>query len=186
MMPKTTSTMTPKMIGQFRHASEKALKDIEEASYLLQSLSLEPTDIDVEPWLKEHVGQHPICSDSKVKIEWKIVPGFPKTLQMDKELFARAIKEILDNCVDALAGKGGVVTVSLTGAGSQAAIEIHNTGDPMSAEILESAVQPFFTNKQGRRGLGLSWARKIAMEHGGSLSISNEKKGGVSVILQVG
>lgn len=45
-------------------------------------------------------------------------------------------------------------------------------GDP--AQVLE----PFFSRRRGGAGLGLAIARRIAEEHGGTLSVVNRTEGG--------
>ncbi|MBI4376483.1 MAG: hypothetical protein HY549_08540, partial [Elusimicrobia bacterium] len=36
---------------------------------------------------------------------------------------------------------------------------------------------PFFTTKVNRMGAGLSWVRKIAQSHGGSIQVENASRG---------
>jgi len=81
---------------------------------------------------------------------------------------------------------GGTLSVGLRGKGEQAVIEFLNTGAAVHKDHLESLTEPFFSTKQGKRGLGLSWARKIVEEHGGKLEVGNAREGGVSAVIQLG
>ena len=51
------------------------------------------------------------------------------------------------------------------------ALEILDTGQGMTAEVMERAVEPFFTTKPGHMGVGLSIANGIWRRHKGTFSL---------------
>ena len=110
----------------------------------------------------------------------------------DPFLLEIGLTAILQNALDTTT-TGGTVTV--TGNcerhhpdnGWSAQISISDTGSGMAGEVLTRAVEPFFTSRRDRRGLGLSMALRIVEQHGGILRISSVAGRGtrVDVILPV-
>jgi PAS domain S-box-containing protein len=74
-------------------------------------------------------------------------------------------------------------------AGDYCRVVLIDTGEGMSEEVIEQAIEPFFTTRGalGGAGLGLSIAYGIIKEHGGGLKIeSQEGRGtGVEVLVPV-
>ena len=79
----------------------------------------------------------------------------------------------LDNAREAMA-PGTPTTVSFSTAvdgRGWVALEIHDSGRGMTPEVMERAVEPFFTTKPGQMGVGLSIANGIWRRHRGTLSL---------------
>jgi signal transduction histidine kinase len=53
-------------------------------------------------------------------------------------------------------------------------IEITDNGSGIPAELRERIFEPFFTTKPEGHGLGLSFARQILKNHGGTLTYTSE------------
>jgi signal transduction histidine kinase len=72
--------------------------------------------------------------------------------------------------------KGGWLSVSTAVSGSEAVVEVGDTGAGIPSEHLARIYDPFFTTKpEGRgTGLGLSVTYGIVQEHGGSLSCDSD------------
>ncbi len=108
-----------------------------------------------------------------------------------------ALLNIAINSRDAMPG-GGTLTfayapvsqlpaeMSLAAQASAAiAITISDTGQGMSAEVLDRAVEPFFTTKEAGKGtgLGLSTVYGFVKQSGGHLHIQSKPGQGTSVVL---
>lgn len=76
---------------------------------------------------------------------------------------------------------------SLTDSKRQILIKVQDDGEGFSAEDLTHAFDYFYTSDESGSGLGLTIARKITEEHGGSISLYNAQAGGAvaEVILPV-
>jgi signal transduction histidine kinase len=85
------------------------------------------------------------------------------------------VRCLVDNAIDAT-GAGGVVTVETSDGDGGVALRVTDTGMGTS-ESLETALDPFVTEKPGHPGIGLNIARRIAERHGGRLSLRARSPG---------
>ena len=60
-------------------------------------------------------------------------------------------------------------------------IRVADRGSGMSAQVLSSALLPFYSTKQTGSGLGLPLCREIIEAHGGRLNLANRSDGGLIV-----
>jgi PAS domain S-box-containing protein len=74
--------------------------------------------------------------------------------------------------------KGGEVTAHVNKSETHIVVEICDTGPGMEPELLERALEPFFTTKPRGSGLGLAISVGIAEAHGGTLRAENRPTGG--------
>lgn len=87
-------------------------------------------------------------------------------------LIAQVLTNLLDNAAYA-AGRGGWVEVRSKQAPDRVILEFEDSGPGVPTEMRERIFEPFFTTKPpgAGNGLGLSTAREIVLQHGGSLGI---------------
>jgi signal transduction histidine kinase len=101
---------------------------------------------------------------------------------------AMALKRLFQNLIDNGVAYGGGVEISATRAGDRAEIRIADRGPGLPERQLEAMFQPFERGEPSRNrttggiGLGLSIARAIAQEHGGSLILAYRAGGGLEAI----
>jgi two-component system, NtrC family, nitrogen regulation sensor histidine kinase NtrY len=118
-------------------------------------------------------------------------PDSPVKLRADKLLLKRVLANLVENGVHAgqEAGKRGEVVVGWTVAGGarQATITVDDEGKGVTAEARERIFEPYVTTKATGTGLGLAIAKKIALEHGGTLEVSPTPapSGGARFVLTV-
>jgi signal transduction histidine kinase len=98
--------------------------------------------------------------------------------RFDEARLARALHNLARNAVEAMAGRGGRLTISAKMAGSDLVIRVSDTGPGIPKEVEGRLFQSFVTaGKKGGTGLGLAIVKKIAEEHGGSISVSSTDRG---------
>src|SRR5688500_8846133 len=101
------------------------------------------------------------------------------TVRADKLLLKRVLTNLVENGIHAgrEAGKPGDVVVGWTPApdGQAVAIAVEDEGKGVAAEDRERIFEPYVTTKATGTGLGLAIAKKIVLEHGGSLEIAKER-----------
>jgi signal transduction histidine kinase len=107
----------------------------------------------------------------------------------DPVLLRRAIDNLLDNAAK-YSDKDQPVTFAIeNGSPERVAFAVIDKGIGMSPEDLEHAFTPFWradgsrTRKTGGVGLGLALARRIALAHGGDVTLSSTKNQGTTATL---
>ncbi|MEW6117644.1 MAG: ATP-binding protein [Nitrospirota bacterium] len=105
-------------------------------------------------------------------------PSSEVIIRGDATLLRQAIKNLLYNALEA----GDHVVVAIEKEPSPAdniiAIAVQDNGKGIPEEELTKVFLPFYTTKRGGTGIGLALVQKIAMAHGGSVSVeSREGKG---------
>ncbi len=108
----------------------------------------------------------------EVDVDTKVVARF------DEGRVARAIHNLARNAVEAMAERGGKLTIAAKMEGSDLVIRVRDTGPGIPKEIEGRLFQSFVTaGKKGGTGLGLAIVKKIAEEHGGSVGVESVEGG---------
>jgi two-component system nitrogen regulation sensor histidine kinase NtrY len=118
-------------------------------------------------------------------------PDEPVQLRADKLLLKRVLANLAENGVHAgqEAGRGGAVEIGwrVEPGARVATITVDDEGKGVTAEARERIFEPYVTTKATGTGLGLAIAKKIALEHGGTLEVSpaSAPTGGARFVLTV-
>ena len=118
--------------------------------------------------------------DARVDVE-------PETMKLnaDPELLAQAILNLLRNAIRATAEvKAPMIYLSIRRQpGGRFRIEIRDNGPGIPEDRREDIFLPFYTTHRGGSGVGLSFARQVALAHGGSITADDSPEGGASLIM---
>jgi two-component system, NtrC family, nitrogen regulation sensor histidine kinase NtrY len=103
------------------------------------------------------------------------------TVRADPDLLEQALINLLRNAAEAVGGQSGArIEVACGVDGSLCFIEVADNGPGLTDAAREQLFVPFFTTKAGGSGVGLSLARRIALCHGGQVTMrSNVPHGSV-------
>jgi signal transduction histidine kinase len=113
-------------------------------------------------------------------VQFNIEKNLP-TIYIDPLLLRQALWHILENSLDAIAEREGIIYINVQICWDTIAIQLSDSGGGFMCLSPSQAVQPFTTTKSGRMGLGLALCRQIILDHGGDLRII-EKPDGHSLI----
>jgi signal transduction histidine kinase/putative methionine-R-sulfoxide reductase with GAF domain len=98
--------------------------------------------------------------------------------RFDEARVARAIHNLARNAIEAMAERGGRLTISAGMQGQHLEIRVSDTGPGVPEEIEGRLFQSFVTaRKQGGTGLGLAIVKKIVDEHGGTVEVESSGRG---------
>ena len=118
--------------------------------------------------------------DARVDVE-------PETMKLnaDPELLAQAILNLLRNAIRATAEvEAPMICLSIRRQpGGRFRIEIRDNGPGIPEDRREDIFLPFYTTHRGGSGVGLSFARQVALAHGGSITADDSPEGGASLIM---
>lgn len=97
-----------------------------------------------------------------------------------------ALNCLIDNAIESFHdGSGTIGIVSEVDDRGWVQIVVSDDGEGMDAAIVRRAIEPFFTTKPGRFGLGLTLANGVWRRHGGTMSITTAPGEGTSVRLRL-
>ena len=106
-------------------------------------------------------------------------PRLPVVVRADKLLLKRVLANLVENGIHAgeeagHSGSAGQVEVAWAAdaTGENVTLTIDDRGNGVTVENRDKIFEPYVTTKATGTGLGLAIARKIAIEHGGELSVS--------------
>ena len=121
---------------------------------------------------------HQVAIDVAAHAERVAVSGDPVLLEW-------ALEVLVKNSVDALAGRGGRIAVSVRRRPAGGAIlTVSDDGPGIPREIRTRIFEPGFSTKQSGWGIGLALARRIVEEnHGGSLRLAPTDRGATFEII---
>jgi len=92
----------------------------------------------------------------------------------------QVVRNLLLNAAQAMP-EGGAVSVSVEEAEGEVVLEVRDGGRGFSGEALDHWSEPFFSEREGGMGLGLTLAAEVMAGHGGRVEISNRSEGGALV-----
>ncbi|MFW5904843.1 MAG: sensor histidine kinase [bacterium] len=94
-------------------------------------------------------------------------------VQANEVLLSWALENVVKNALDALAGRGGSITIRAFHRDPEwVTLEVRDTGPGVAAEIRERLFEPGVTTKSGGWGVGLSLARRIVERiHNGTIEL---------------
>ena len=158
--------------------------------------TLQPRAIDLNAYIAEAVTLLRRTLGESIAVRLALAPGL-WPVQADASQVGDALLNLALNARDAMPA-GGTLTIATAShridatappgelpAGDYVALSVTDTGSGMAAEVLERAVEPFFTTKQpgSGSGLGLSMIYGFARQSGGALALESAPEEGTTVRL---
>jgi two-component system nitrogen regulation sensor histidine kinase NtrY len=120
--------------------------------------------------------------DRKIDARLEIEPQ-SFSLNADAELLAQALLNLLRNAIRATGDtKNPVVALSFAREpNGRIRIEVRDNGPGIPEDRREDIFLPFYTTHKGGSGVGLSFARQVALAHGGSICALEAAEGGANI-----
>jgi len=133
---------------------------------------VEPSPVDLGTLVEDFVRAHPEWG-GRIRVDRA---PLPVRALCDKMLLRRVLTNLVENAVQAAEGAGRVPAVRLgiaTEPGTDtAAIYVDDNGPGVAAGARHRIFDPYFTTKDNGTGLGLAIVRKIVIDHGGDVSVT--------------
>jgi signal transduction histidine kinase len=112
-------------------------------------------------------------------------PEAPIWLEADQDQLQQLLLNLVLNALDAMP-QGGVVEVEIRPTrDGLIEVQVRDTGPGIAAHILPKVFETFVSSKETGVGLGLPVSKRIAEDHGGSLSAYNLPEGGACFVLHL-
>jgi len=101
----------------------------------------------------------------------------------DKQKIKMAFTNIIINAIDAMPAENGLLHLAIKSKSSKCVIEIKDNGVGISNENLKHIFKPYFTNKPGGMGLGLSTTLDILQSNHIGVDVQSDEGRGTCFIL---
>ena len=112
---------------------------------------------------------------------------FPE-VRADERMLRQAVLNLLRNAAEAVTSESAERRVNVRGTRERdadgvewARVEVADAGPGINESDLQRVFIPFFTTKSKGHGVGLALAHRVVTDHGGTLSASNDARGGGAV-----
>ncbi len=176
--------------GVFERCTENILRQVDELQSISSEFSTysripraELREGDLGPAVARIVGAYRSPAPAGVRIDYQ-APADAASVRFDEKLLGRAVRNLLENAVRAVAG-GGDVEVVVERRDSRVEIRVSDTGPGVDPAQIGRIFEPYFSTDDSGTGLGLPIARRIVEEHGGSVYARNRPTGGLEVTVSL-
>jgi signal transduction histidine kinase len=115
----------------------------------------------------------PLPANVKLTVEHATDPR----VRISPEEAALAMFCLVQNAVDALDERGGAIRIGIGADDGHIALEVDDDGPGFAAGAQERVLEPFFTTRAGRMGVGLNIARRIMQRWSGKIAIAPLERG---------
>ena len=126
-----------------------------------------------------------IANQKNIHLAWQ--PGPQITAELDADLVARAVSNLLDNAIRH-APEQGQVQIKISENQNQIEILVTDDGPGIPAANKDKIFDPlvsFSQDSANRRGLGLAFCRLVAQTHHGSIRLDNNLNKGAGIIISL-
>jgi nitrogen fixation/metabolism regulation signal transduction histidine kinase len=140
-----------------------------------------------QPW-GEEILRLALASGGETKVDLRLeVEPATMNLNADPELLAQAVLNLLRNAVRAVGAAEAPLVVLRIARDHHGRfhLEVRDNGPGIAEDRREDIFLPFYTTHKGGSGVGLSFARQVALAHGGSISALDAPEGGASIRMVV-
>lgn len=116
------------------------------------------------------------------RIEISVDTPKPFQAEVVDDRIMQLLLNLLKNAIQAMPD-GGIIAVSGWHKGGGVNISVKDSGSGILPEQLPHIFEPFWTSKTQGTGLGLALCKKVAEEHGGSLTVASSLDAGTEFIV---
>jgi len=182
-----TTGRLKKMVGEIDHVFEDMLEGSRRISTIVNSLKTYARQGGV---MKEHSKLAVIIDDAQKLLQHRLKKGISLTKNIPDDLIvycefqslSQVFVNLLNNSVDALDEKPGIIEIIAQHYKNQINIQINDTGSGIPERFADKIFDPFFTTKGKARGtgLGLSIVKGIIEKHDGTIALRKTPNSGAS------
>ncbi|BBD70143.1 putative two-component sensor histidine kinase [Nostoc commune NIES-4072] len=155
--------------------AQKLSSDLKSLLYCGQQAKLQFTSCDLRLVLAESIQDlQPWLEQKQLRV---LYPNAPITLAVDRWQLKQVFDNLLSNAVS-FSPEGETISWQWQIFRNEAIFQVRDRGPGVPPEALEQVFAPFYTQRPGGTGLGLAIAKKIILDHRGSLWVDNLPEGG--------
>jgi signal transduction histidine kinase len=166
--------------------AEGILRFVESYREFARAPEVRRRSFHVEAWAEEVLRLATAGVDRPIDSRLEVQPA-GMSLEADPELLAQALLNLLRNAIRATGdAETPIVVLSFAREPSgRCRIEVRDNGSGIAEGRREDVFLPFYTTHKGGSGVGLSFARQVALAHGGSVCALAAPEGGATIRLLI-
>lgn len=119
---------------------------------------------------------------NQIKLKKTFTENLPRIL-VDREKLKIAFLNIIVNAIEAMERGTGELSVDVKRVEHTIVVTISDNGKGIPAEDIEKLFDPFFTEKPGGMGLGLTSTKNIISSHNAAIEVESKVQKGTSFII---
>jgi PAS domain S-box-containing protein len=109
-------------------------------------------------------------------------------LFIDKNLITKALFHILRNSIETvtrkpIGKKGRIIKVSLFGDEGNIGVSVSDKGEGIPKKNLNRIFEPFFSTRPDQVGLGMTFAKRVVEDQGGTIQVESRLKRGTTITI---
>lgn len=148
-------------------------------------LRLRPEEFDIQEVLKEVCDHFTVAHGPRFRLIGTTVIGW-----WDREAIKRAVENIIGNAVK-YGSPDTPIRIKVASLNERMLLSVHNEGNPIPSEQLESIFQVFQRAEAAKNGdkegwgIGLPYVRSVAESHGGSVGVDSSLPRGTTFTIDI-
>ena len=201
--PLAAAVMSAHLIPHIRdfekidHTARKIVENLNRIDHMVQDmldtlvfqsgqrLSLHPSNFDIAEVVREVCETSAAIHGPRFEIEGGSIMGW-----WGREAIKRALENLIGNAVK-YGSPDTPVRVAFQKYHERMLLSVHNQGEPIPADQVESVFQVFRRAKAAKEGdrqgwgIGLPYVRSVAESHGGSIDVDSAKERGTTFSMDI-
>jgi PAS domain S-box-containing protein len=126
-----------------------------------------------------------LLAEKSLEVSDSIARDLPD-LVVDRDQLLQVLLNLVQNAIFASPPGARIDATAETGPDrASVIIKVKDEGPGVPGDLAEKIFEPFFTTKASSAGMGLAISRRIALDHGGSLTEENHPEGGAVFVLEL-
>jgi len=143
---------------------------------------LRPAPVDLEDLVGAVAGTQAVAARQRgVRIQ--VYPGPPVRVTADRQRLEQALTNLVANAL-AHSPPQGTVRLGWSADGDRFALWVEDEGRGIPEEFRSRVFEPFFTQREGGLGLGLSIARSAVLQHGWDIDVEAPEQRGARFVIR--
>jgi signal transduction histidine kinase len=173
-------------LERVQHLARRIESVVDGALALFRSRDRRDVPVDLaallESWARD-AAAHTLAE--RVTIESKTEAGLPR-ISADPGLLSMALNALAENALEAMDGDGHLwLDAEAIPSRGIVRLRVSDTGPGIPPSLRERVLEPFFSTRGGRAGLGLAIAASVVRQHGGRLDITDRAGGGALLTIEL-
>jgi two-component system nitrogen regulation sensor histidine kinase NtrY len=162
--------------GEISNQVDRLQETASSFSNLVALATWVPEEVDLASLVSELPTGGEVLERRGIRIEYDVQPDVP-TVTGDRQWLRRAIANLLQNSLDALADSPGEIVLRLGAEGDRVVLEFEDSGGGVHDDRLPDLFSPHFSSTTSGTGLGLALVQQVVIRCHGSVSAVNSERG---------